>query len=262
MKSRHLIIPIIIIALLFGLLISNVIKESIGPFTKTGDDDREILVATLFTEEEPDPVQSFQLNLPTKKPYANESFTVSALSNDVPLQGIEILFANNTYTTDNNGEAVLVAPSTIGTYIILASKEGYSSVTENITIVERPDIILPIISVNLSTREPAQNEVFTITVYSEGSPLQDATVRLGTVNYQTDANGQVALSAPGESGSYSISASKPGYQSRTVSVEVMESQSNDDETAEPNNYLLLLLFIIIIIVILIIVFYYRRNKLK
>jgi outer membrane protein assembly factor BamB len=140
----------------------------------------------------------------------NEPFSVLVTSNSQPVSKATVLFADQSYTTDNNGHSSLTAPDVDKTtrYSLTVSKEGFASKTSTITVL------------NTQTG----GFIYGIITNAEGALLENVEISAilpaeeTTKHAFSDSDGLYVISLP--QGPYSITYTKEGYttQQKTVTV--------------------------------------------
>ncbi len=171
----------------------------------------------------------------------NEPFLVTITANDEPVFSASVTFAGSVYLTDAQGKATLTAPdvSSDQNFTITVSKDGYSQVETIILILDSEDITEHLmISAPSSINE---GELIQIIITSDSTPVMNAEVNFATMTDYTDQNGHTSFIAPQVDLStiYYITASKPGYISSFVTMQVInidedESGDNDSSGNEPD----------------------------
>jgi len=144
----------------------------------------------------------------------NANFTVMVTANSEEISDVTITFNENSYTTDSNGEVIILAPSIQEDteYELTATKEGYLPDNSTITVINQEEI--------------EENGIINGLVYnSTEQPITNVTITTisSTTEYYTTTNdmGNYTLSVPPET--YTIMASKQGYVTTTIhSINVEE----------------------------------------
>ncbi|MBW6518960.1 MAG: Ig-like domain-containing protein [ANME-2 cluster archaeon] len=157
-----------------------------------------------------------KLDIP-KNVYQNEELTIKVTSDGDNIKGAAIKFGDTSIgTTDSSGE-LSYTPTEPGTFTITASKEGYESDDDKIEVLYQPKVLsvsAPLVS--------DKGESIVISVTSEGVGVKDASVKFGSKNLgTTPASGNITYT-PDEVGTFTISASKSGYQDATKDIDITD----------------------------------------
>jgi thermitase len=137
-----------------------------------------------------------------------------------PIAGATVSDGTRTTTTDTSGEYTIAnVPS--GTYQVTASKEGYQSSSMTVNVLSGGSAVA-----NLSLTEVVLpgSITGTVTDAENGSPIVGATVSDGTRTTTTDVAGEYTI-ADVPPGTYQVTASKEGYQSLSMTVNVLSGSS-------------------------------------
>jgi len=232
---------IIISVILFILLFSNVFIS----FNIVSAQEKQLFIDT------------------TDKIYENEDFLISAYTldeNGTPTFQIdvEIEFDGEAYQIiDDSAVASIKAPqvSEDTPYTIKASKTGYASAENTITILNKLDLEL-----TLDKHTVEENERFCVTVKDEKeTPVENAKVWIQSVVGEdtTDSQGHAWLAAPEGRSKITIRAQKDGYVDGTTTVAVNIGPSWW-ESLQKNPYVPI--FVAVILLILVIIFVNLRQK--
>ncbi|MCL7475161.1 MAG: Ig-like domain-containing protein [ANME-2 cluster archaeon] len=157
-----------------------------------------------------------ELDIPNNV-YQNEELTIKVTSDGDNIKGATIKFGDTSIgTTDSSGE-LSYTPTEPGTFTITASKEGYESDDDKIEVLYQPKVLLvstPLVS--------DKGESIVISVTSEGVGVKDASVKFGSNNLgTTPASGNITYT-PDEVGTFTISASRSGYQDATKDIDITD----------------------------------------
>lgn len=142
-----------------------------------------------------------------------DSFTVTALngtSAGTAIEGAAVTFNRQTEITDANGQATFTAPAVTSDreYTITATKVGHAEDTETIVVVNRPKLVI------VPPTEASAGSTFQVTIADDrGNAIIGATVTIGDQTAISGAQGLTTLTAPTEEGTYTLVASKTGFQS-------------------------------------------------
>jgi len=149
--------------------------------------------------------------------YQNEELTIKVTHDGDEIKGAAITFGNISIgTTDSSGELTYTSIES-GTFTITASMEGYVSDDEDIEVLYQPEV--------LSVSAPLlsdSGETIVISVTSEGADVNGASVKFGSKDLgTTPASGNITYT-PDEIGTFTISASKSGYQDATKDIDITD----------------------------------------
>jgi S-layer protein (TIGR01567 family) len=161
-------------------------------------------------------LQSLVIHAPTSV-YENKEFNITVTSGNDEVEGAYITFGDiEIGKTDSNGELIYATAET-GIFNVTASKSGYNSDSSRIEVIYQPkalDVRFP--------RVVDMNESFTITVTSEGSPVSGVSVMFGSQDLgTTPASGNITH-IPDEIGTFTITASKTGYQEISKDIDISD----------------------------------------
>lgn len=163
---------------------------------KTGYTANSTSIQILNVEDVPDP----QLSIGTPLTVTEEdSFTVTISDpNTNPVANATVSFAGTNYLTNVLGQVTFEAPQVSSDQVLLitASKVNFQGVSQNITVENIPEGILPDLSI---TGPSAGNpgDTVLLTVYNDNSqPLFGAIVTLNGFEKATNAQGQVTFTLP------------------------------------------------------------------
>ena len=210
MHSSIKVSYISVLILLFILLFSNI--------TLAQGKQLDIVITNLSNEE-------------INEIYEGESFKVSVLDpeSEEPtpfLTDVDIEFNGKLYRINETRELILQAPDVDqdSSLIITASKEGYNSTNETITILDNESQDEPlklIVTPEAYTIEAGKQ--FSILVKDEnGNTISGAMVAIQSFGDTriTDDDGRAWLTAPEDKESITIIAEKDGYVKDTISIKV------------------------------------------
>jgi thermitase len=145
---------------------------------------------------------------------------VTDTENGSAISGAQVTDGTRTATTDATGEYT-IADVPAGGYEVTASKEGYQSASLTVNVI----------SGGTSTANIPLNEVVlpgsitgSVTDAETGSPIAGATVSDGTRTAATDTSGEYTLADVPE-GTYQVTASKEGYESSSVTMNVISGDT-------------------------------------
>ena len=111
-------------------------------------------------------------------------------------------------TTDSSGQATFTAPAVITPreFTILATKVGHAEALETIMILNIPKLIIVV------QGEVSAGSTFQVIIADDtGNAVVGATITINNNIFTTGANGIATVTAPSEEGTYTISATFPGY---------------------------------------------------
>ncbi|MDF1556841.1 MAG: S-layer protein domain-containing protein [ANME-2 cluster archaeon] len=157
-----------------------------------------------------------ELDIPSSV-YQNEELTIKVTSDGDEIKGASITFGDAEIgTTDSSGELVYT-PVDSGTFIVTASMSGYASDSVDLEVLYQPKV-LKVSAPQIVDR----GKSIVISVTSEGSGIGGASVKFGSKDLgTTPASGNITYT-PDEVGSFTISASKSGYQSASQSIDITD----------------------------------------
>jgi len=168
--------------------------------------------------------------------YSNQEFTIRVTSDGDEVEDAYVSFGDiEIGSTDSNGELVYT-PTETGSFTIIASKSGYNSDSSEIEVIFQPkalDISFPLVV--------DKNELLTISVTSEGSPVSGASVMFGSIDLGTTPSSGSITHTPDEIGTFTITASKTGYQDVSKDIDISDPSAKlvfsnltiDPEEVEP-----------------------------
>jgi S-layer protein (TIGR01567 family) len=181
---------------------------------KVADDDTVRFYP--FQEIKVEALESLKIDFPDNI-YSNQEFTIKVTSDGDEVEGAYVSFGDiEIGATDSNGELVYT-PTETGSFNITASKSGYNSDSSEIEVIFLPealDIAFPSVI--------DKNELLTILVTAEGSPLSGASVMFGNIDLGTTPSSGNISYTPDEIGTFTISASKSGYQDVSKDIDISD----------------------------------------
>jgi S-layer protein (TIGR01567 family) len=182
---------------------------------KVADDDNAVRFYP-FQEIKVEALESLKIDFPDNI-YSNQEFTIKVTSDDDEVEGAYVSFGDiEIGATDSNGELVYT-PTETGSFNITASKSGYNSDSSGIEVIFLPealDVAFPSVI--------DKNELLTILVTAEGSPLSGASVMFGSIDLGTTPSSGNISYTPDEIGTFTISASKSGYQDVSKDIDISD----------------------------------------
>ncbi|MCD4845783.1 MAG: hypothetical protein K8R25_14980 [Methanosarcinales archaeon] len=188
-----------------------------------------------FQEIEVKALESLKIDFP-ENIYSNQEFTIRVTSDGNEVEDAYISFNNiEIGSTNSNGELVYT-PTETGSFAITASKSGYNSDSSDIEVIFQPKAI------NIAFPSVIdKDELLTISVTSEGSPLSGASVMFGSIDLGTTPTSGNITYTPDEIGTFTISASKTGYQDVSKDIDISDPSAKlvfsnltiDPEEVEP-----------------------------
>ena len=157
-------------------------------------------------------------------------FHITITSNNTPVENVTVTFNGETNMTNSSGIVGFIAPrvsaDTNHFYPIKASKEGYNTSTDTITVQNVPQV-LPTVDVPGIT----ENTSFIVTTFDDqGRIVSNVTILFNEKEYRTASDGTVRLTAPlvNKSKVFQISAQKPGYIDFSIAVTIYPSISSEN----------------------------------
>ena len=151
------------------------------------------------------------------------SFSVSVTANDLPVNGVTVMFNGVSYQTGSDGTVAITAPSVNYDfpYSITVSKTGYKSDTSLITVKNKEvSVSKGYVSGTVydSTDEVVENALVCVILSNQNNVITSK------CSY-TDENGEYKITV--SAGTYNVQASKYGYVTGVVAdVAVVEDQGN------------------------------------
>jgi thermitase len=136
------------------------------------------------------------------------------------ISGAQVSAGTRTVTTDASGKYT-VANVPPGTYVVVASKEGYQSSSLTVSVLSGATAVA---NFSLSQIIVLGSITGSVTDAKDGSPIVGAAVTDGTRTATTDASGKYTI-ADVPPGTYQVVASKEGYQSSSLMVNVVSGSS-------------------------------------
>jgi thermitase len=146
--------------------------------------------------------------------------TVTDAGSGSPIAGAVVTDSTRTTTTDASGEYT-IANVPPGTYQVTGSKSGYESSSLTVTVSEGNTAVADLSLVQIIVPGTITG---TVTAAGGGSPIAGATVTDGTRTTTTDASGEYTIAGV-PPGTYQVTASKPGYESSSLTVTVSEGNT-------------------------------------
>jgi thermitase len=146
--------------------------------------------------------------------------SVTDAKDGLPIVGATVSDATRTTTTDATGKYTIsdVPP---GTYEVVASKEGYESLSLTVSVLSGTNSgATAVANFCLSQIIVPGSISGTVTNAKDGTPIVGVTVTDGTRVTSGDATGKYAI-ADVPLGTYQVTASKAGYYSSSVTVNVL-----------------------------------------
>jgi len=158
------------------------------------------------------PVRSWKLYLDVDTE-ADEGITFTATVRNGSASGGAVQDATVTFnrvskTTDSSGQVTFDAPSVVATreFTMVAMKEGFAEDSETVYILNIPKLIIVV------QGEVSAGATFDVIIADDtGNPVVGATITINEKTFTTGANGIATITAPSEEGTYTITATFPGY---------------------------------------------------
>ena len=150
--------------------------------------------------------------------FQGETLTVTVKSGDNTVSGATVKFGQETKTTDTSGEATFTVPDPgveSATYKVTASKEGYTSVTEDLTVIKKFQI-----TITGPTGDISAGQEITVTILAKGSALAGATVTIDGTTVTSNENGKATFTVPSTEGTYTITATFEQYGQGTLTITI------------------------------------------
>jgi subtilisin family serine protease len=142
--------------------------------------------------------------------------SVTDAKDGAAISGAQVSAGTRTATTDASGKYT-VANVPPGTYVVVASKEGYQNSSLTVNVVSGSTAVA---NLSLSQIIVTGSITGSVTDAKDGSVIVGATVSDGTRTALTDATGKYTINDV-PAGSYQVVASKEGYQSSSLTVTVL-----------------------------------------
>lgn len=161
--------------------------------------------------------------------------TVTDANTGAVLSGVSITFSSNPAlsTTTNVSGTYITGAAIGGIFTVSIAKAGYQTYTTNVTLTGG---LTQTLNVALTPDTPL---TLTGTITNNGAGLSGASVAVvgstGTYTATTNSTGAFSVSLPG-SGIYSIYAGKWGYQTQTISNQLVNAAGNTVTLALPVGY--------------------------
>ena len=190
------------------------IMENIGFTTSDDGGDRYYL----FVRRTIGSIAALKIELPESL-IVDEEIVITITADGDPVEGAQVQFAGeNLGLTDSDGK-VTITSEEAGTFTIIASKENYDSVSEEIRILTEAEAEKDPLKIEMQdTAEPEEDVV--IKVMYEGDAIDNASVSWnGDYIGDTDETGSLTYTAEDE-GTYTVTASKEGYLDGSEEIEV------------------------------------------
>jgi thermitase len=134
-----------------------------------------------------------------------------------PIVGVAVSDGTRTATTDATGKYT-IANVPPGTYQVVASKEGYESSSLTVSVLSGATVLA---NLSLSQIILPGSITGSVTNAKDGSPIVGAVVSDGNGTALTDALGTYTI-ADVPSGTYQVVATKQGYESSSLTVNVLQ----------------------------------------
>jgi eukaryotic-like serine/threonine-protein kinase len=155
----------------------------------------------------------------------NGSFVVTVTTGTTPLNHTTISFLTGTYFTNASGKVTLSAPSVERDtpFTLTANHEGYTASTKTITVLNNPE-------------QPGDRGwAFGVVYDSSGIPLEGATICFLLSTDQTSVSRDCTFtddqgrfnSKPTLIGTYTIEATKDGYQAQTKQIILQKNMAQE-----------------------------------
>jgi thermitase len=147
--------------------------------------------------------------------------SVTDAKNRSPIAGATVTDGTRTTTTDALGKYAIANVPSPRAYKVTASKEGYQSSSLWVIVISGRTTVA---NLSLTGGVLPGSITGSVTDAENGSPIAGATVTDGTRTVTTDALGKYAITNV-PSGAYQVIASKEGYQSSSMTVNVLSGNS-------------------------------------
>lgn len=149
--------------------------------------------------------------------YENEEVTITVTSDGDEVKDASITFGDAEIgSTDSDGELVYI-PTETGTFTVTATKSGYVSDDAEIEVLYQPKV--------LEVAAPLvvdRGESIVISVTSEGSGVSGVSVKFGSNDLGTTPSSGNITYTPDEVGTFTITASKTGYQDASKDIDITD----------------------------------------
>jgi subtilisin family serine protease/uncharacterized membrane protein len=132
------------------------------------------------------------------------------------ISGAQVSDGTRTATTDATGKYT-IANVPPGTYVVVASKEGYETSSSTVSVLQGTTAVA---NFSLSQVIVPGSITGSVTDAKDGSPIVGATMSDGTKTALTDALGSYTIDNV-LTGSYQVVTSKEGYESSSLTVNVL-----------------------------------------
>ena len=150
------------------------------------------------------------------------SFTVTVRNGTAAGSGLEsaaVIFNGETKTTNTSGVATFTAPSVTANkdYPITATLVGHAEGTATVTVLNVPKLSI------IAPSKATAGSTFEVTIANDvGSSVIGATITFDAKTYTSGAQGKATLTAPSETGAYTITATFTGFTAAdpvTITIE-------------------------------------------
>jgi S-layer protein (TIGR01567 family) len=189
------------------------ITDNIG-FKVSEDEERYYL----FVRRTIGSIEALKIELPESL-IVDEEIVITVTADGSPVEGVQVQFAGeNLGLTDSDGK-VRIRSEEAGTFTIVASKENYDSVSEEIRILTETEAEKDPLKIEMpDTAEPGEDVV--IMVSYKGDAIDNASISWdGDDIGETDETGSLTYTAEDE-GTYTVTANKDGYLEGKEEIEV------------------------------------------
>ena len=158
--------------------------------------------------------------IPPSPPPGTITGTATDAEDGSPIVGATVTEGDRTTTTDASG-GYTITDIPPGTYQVTASKSGYYSSSLTVTVVSGSQALA-----DFSLTEVILPGSITgsVTDAQDGSPIAGATVTDGTRTATTDSSGEYTV-ADVPAGDYEVTASKEGYETSPLTVNVISGST-------------------------------------
>ncbi|UCF11876.1 MAG: hypothetical protein JSW06_07455 [Thermoplasmatales archaeon] len=198
---------------LTGEMNTTTLADGTATFAFTPPTTGEITIAIENrTSDTKVPVTSWKLYIDVPSAAGeNVDFTVTirnGTATGAAVADAAVTFNRETKTTDASGQVTFTAPAvvTFREFSISASKEGHAEGITTIMILNIPKLIIVV------QGEVSAGSTFDVIIADDvGNAVVGATITINNNIFTTGANGIATVTAPSEEGTYTISATFPGY---------------------------------------------------
>ena len=139
---------------------------------------------------------------------------ISDSQTGLPVSRADIQLDGITIYTNNQGKATIKAH--VGSHLIAVSKQYYRGFSQEVTV----PILKPKHIYSVSLQATGRQVPLTVVDQVDGTPLNNALVKVDKTAAQTNAKGTVTIVLPADKKELSATISANGYNSQTATIEI------------------------------------------